>query len=131
MLVYRHPVGLQLILLPVPILFAAIFTLGVALLVSTLAVLFTDIVDLYGVILQAWFFLTPIIYPVSILPPGIATYLRWNPAYLLVDQFRLLIYDKAVPSGLSMMIAAGIALSVLILGWLIFTKKVDELAYRI
>lgn len=131
MLFYHQPFHLVLFLLPVPIIISGFFTLGVAFLVSTLAILFTDIVDLYAIILQAWFFLTPIVYPITILPPVFAAYLRWNPIYLLVDLFRSIIYYDQVPSVSAWIIAGIMALVVFISGWLIFTNKVNDLAYRI
>ncbi len=131
MLAFRHPISVTVLLLPVPLLLAAMFTLGVALWISTFAIFFTDVVDLYNIFLQAWFFLTPIVYPLSILPPRWAAILRYNPVYLIVDQFRRLLYEGQWLSWPSFLLTAGMSVVVLASGWWLFTKRVDELAYRI
>jgi ABC-2 type transport system permease protein len=131
MLVLGHPFYPTILLIPIPILFAAMFTLGMGLLVSAVAVFFTDVVDLYGIILPAWFYLTPIVYPIDLVSPRIAVYLRWNPMYLLLEQFRSLIYYGQIPSWQSIVVAAVLSSVTMIVGWLVFTKRVDELAYRI
>lgn len=131
MLVLGHPLHASLLLLPLPILLVAMFTLGVALLVSTLAIFFTDVVDLYNILLQAWFFLTPIVYPLSILPQPWAAILRFNPMNLLVVPFRQVIYFGEIPSPASLALTAGLSLATLVLGWWVFTQRLDDLAYRI
>lgn len=66
-LVTRVPIRLSILLLPAAILLLAIFALGISLLLSTLAVFFPDVNEIYPVLLTAWMYLTPIIYPESLL----------------------------------------------------------------
>ncbi len=68
MLIMGHPFRLALLFLPVSIFTIAMFTLGVALLFSTLALFFVDVSEMYKILLMAWFYLTPIIYPLNIIP---------------------------------------------------------------
>jgi len=131
MLVMRHPFSWTLLLLPLALLFLAMFTLGVTLLISTLAVFFVDVIDMYGILLSAWFYLTPIIYPIEIVPEKFALLLRLNPMYYMVSLFRSLIFDGMVPSPELWLVSGVLAISTLLLGWWIFTKKSDEFAYRI
>lgn len=63
MVVFRHPVGLSLGLLPVIILAQTAFTAGLSLLLASLNVLFRDVEHFLGILLTVWFFATPIIYP--------------------------------------------------------------------
>jgi ABC-type polysaccharide/polyol phosphate export permease len=112
-------------------LLLAIFTLGVALLVSTMAIYFVDIVDLYAILLQAWFYLTPILYPIEILSPRAASILRWNPMNIILTQFRNLMYYGELPGLRSILGVTVLAVGTLTVGWLVFTKRIDELAYRI
>ena len=107
------------------------FTLGVTLLISTLAVFFVDVVDMYGIVLSAWFYLTPIIYPAEIVPEKFALFVQLNPVYYLVDLFRQLIFVGIVPSLADWLIPAALGLIFMLIGWWIFTKKSDEFAYRI
>ena len=53
---------LSLLWLPLPLFVLTVFALGMALLVASLAVSFSDLVELYQVVLSIWYFLSPIIY---------------------------------------------------------------------
>ena len=131
MIGFHQPIKPSMILLPVAILIMSLFTLGFSLFISTLAVFFVDVVDMYSVLLSAWFYLTPIIYPFSIVPASLAIYLKLNPLFPLVNLFRTIIYSGEVPSIFAFSEGAGIALVSFVIGWWIFTKRVDEFAYRI
>jgi len=126
-----HPVHATWAFVPVAVLLVATFALGVALLMSALAVFFSDVVEMYGVAVQAWFFLTPVIYPREILPDALAPYLALNPFFPLLETFRAPIYDGALPSGGILLAAVAAALASLALGLLAFTAKADEIAYRV
>lgn len=127
----QQPLRPSMLFLPIVILIMSMFTLGFSLFISTLAVFFVDVVDMYSVVLSAWFYLTPIIYPISIIPQGLIAYFKFNPLYPMVDLFRTIIYSGEVPSLIAFSEATGIAVVTLIIGWWVFTKRVDEFAYRI
>src|SRR5688500_10648940 len=131
MLITGHPFHVTLLFLPVPILLLAVFSLGVALFVSNLAVFFVDVVDIFAVFLQTLFFLTPIIYPPAIYPAEYAWFLRVNPVNHLLETFRAPILRGVLPDATSLAVAAGSSLFILALGWWIFTRKADEFAYRL
>lgn len=131
MLVMGHIFSWTLLLVPLALLILAMFTLGVTLVISTLAVFFVDVIDMYGILLSAWFYLTPIIYPVEIVPEKFAILLRLNPMYYMVGLFRLLIFEGVDPSPEQWIISTALGLTALLVGWWIFTKKSDEFAYRI
>jgi len=123
-----HP---ALIFLPLSIFLAAAFTLGISLLLSSVAPLFPDIVEMYQVILTAWYFLTPIFYPVKILPPQYRFWLKLNPMHHLIAAFRGPIYEGVFLSGEGLLGTMVLALGTLSLGWFIFTKRADSIIYRL
>jgi homopolymeric O-antigen transport system permease protein len=131
LLVYRTPLGPSLIVVPFAVACAAMFALGVGLVVSALARYFPDIVDLYQVILTAWMYFTPVIYPREI----VAERYRWlfdlNPMTHLVDNFRGPIYQHAFPSWHALVTGFGLALITLVAGWWLFTRTADDLPYQI
>jgi ABC-type polysaccharide/polyol phosphate export permease len=131
MLILRHPFTPNLLALPFAILLLAMFTLGFGLLLSTVAVFFVDMVYIFNVLLSVWFYLTPIIYPLSVLPERFLPFFRLNPLVHLLQIFRSLIYEGAMPPLSLWGLVFLLALLTLVLGWIIFTRKVDELAYRI
>jgi ABC-2 type transport system permease protein len=121
----------SILFLPVSILALAAFTLGVGLLVSVLAVSFSDTAELYGILLPALLYLTPIIYPRSILPPTADWLVAANPLHHLVAFFRTPLYEGRLPDPVSGAYALGTAAATLLLGWLVFTARADGLASRI
>lgn len=117
--------------LPVSIIILIAFSLGIALLFSTLAIYFPDVVDMYAIALTAWMYLTPIIYPVEILPTQLRAFiLTCNPMYYMVELFRQPLYEGVIPSFSFVIAGGGIAVITLLLGWLIFTWKANEFTYR-
>jgi ABC-2 type transport system permease protein len=130
MLVVGIPIQATLLLAPIPILFLACFALGIGLIISSIAIYFPDIVEMYQIILTAWMFLTPIIYPIDILPAYIKTFMKYNPMYWLVNLFRVPIYDGRLPAIAEIIPALLFAIAILLIGWWIFTRRSDEFAYR-
>ena len=131
MLITGHPFSLALLWLPLAILLLVMFTLGLALFMSTLAVYFVDVVDLYSILLTVWFYLTPVIYPVEIVPPRFAPLVQLNPMTTMLGLFRSIVYLGETPSLQSWLIASGLAVVSLGAGWLVFTRRANDFAYRI
>jgi ABC-type polysaccharide/polyol phosphate export permease len=125
------PIRITATFLPISLLLLASFTLGLGLLISTLAVYFPDVAEMYQIILTAWMYLTPIIYPEAIIPAQYHFVLRLNPFYYLIKLWRLPLYDGRWPSWGEFWPAALIAFGMLAVGWFVFTSKSDEFAYRI
>jgi ABC-type polysaccharide/polyol phosphate export permease len=132
MLITGLTIHLSFIFIPVSVLVICAFALGVGLLISTWAVYFPDISEMYQIILVAWMFLTPIMYPEEVLPEAYRQYITMlNPMYHMVKLFRIPTYYGRFPTLEEFLIPFLIALVTLILGWVIFAKKSDEFAYRI
>ncbi|MFA5139861.1 MAG: ABC transporter permease [Elusimicrobiota bacterium] len=131
MLAMGHPLYAAWWFVPVAVFLLALFASGVALLVSILAVFFGDTVDIYQALVQALFFITPVMYPKDILPQRYAWFLELNPVHRLLELFRSPIYLGRLPDDAAILTAAAWAFGAFLLGWWAFTRKVDELAYRI
>lgn len=122
----------SLLFVPISVLILAGFALGVGLLLSTLAVYFPDIAEMYQIVLTAWMFLTPVMYPETILPVAYRSYITLlNPMYHMVKLFRIPIYYGRLPTLMEFLVPFLLSVIVLTIGWFIFTKKSDEFAYRI
>lgn len=125
-----RPLGLALLSLPVVALLTAMFALGLALTISAIALYFPDVADLYSVVLSAWMFITPVIYPPEILPESIRRFVALNPMTLFVEAFRRPMYDDTVASGGDFAILFAIAAGTLMMGWYVFARSADEIPYR-
>ncbi|UCC75882.1 MAG: ABC transporter permease [Anaerolineales bacterium] len=132
MLVTGLPIRPAALFLPVSILLLAACALGVGLLLSTAAVYFPDVIDMYQMALTAWMYLTPVIYPEEIIPESIRFWLlNLNPAYHLIKLFRQPLYYGMLPTPMRLACATVVGLGALAIGWLVFTGKADDFAYRI
>jgi ABC-type polysaccharide/polyol phosphate export permease len=125
------PLTLSLLWLPVPIVFGSLFALGVSLFLSTIAVRFPDVIDMYQVLLSALYFLTPIMYPKSIVPEQWHWIFNINPIYHLVEAFRAPIY-ASWPAGPNTILAAGLAaVAALVVGWTFFASRADDVPFQL
>lgn len=107
------------------------FTLGVSFIVSALSVFFHDFGEMYRVLLTPWMFLTPIMYPMEIIPQKYAGLLHLNPMYHLVRCFRDPVYHGTAPEGATLLISIFIAGATLIIGYLIFKRLEDLFIYHV
>jgi ABC-type polysaccharide/polyol phosphate export permease len=131
MLATGRAVHWSTLFVPVAMVLLAAFALGVGLILSALGVYFPDVVEMYQIVLTAWMYLTPIIYPEEILPEGYRSWItNLNPMYHMIRIFRKPLYDGILPAWHEMAIAGVIALATLTIGWLFFSSKADEFAYR-
>jgi len=131
LLITGVPIKPSVMLLPIFMIFLFSFSLGVALLLSTLAVFFPDIADLYPVVLTAWMYLSPIIMPLEFyrqILNGLLLYI--NPFYYIVNLFRILVFDGFIPHWQTWGATAFVSFGVLIIGWIIFCWKADSFAYH-
>jgi len=115
--------------LPASVFIVALFTAGVSLLLYTVASRFADIKEMYLVIVQTWFFLTPIVYHPSIVPPRYRFALWANPMYYFVQTFRAPIYDGVIPAAGLVLGSLALGAAVLVTGWVFFCHRRDDMAY--
>jgi len=125
-----HRLGWSLAFLPVSILIAALFTLGAGLLLSPLAVFFSDVVELVGVVLMLCFYLTPCFYPMSIVQRHPFFWvIRYSPLRSILEVFRDPIYFSKVPPLSHLSLALTVTLVVLLVGWLGFRRSADRIPF--
>lgn len=130
LLVIGTPLGFPVAELPLVMILASAFTLGVAFLTSSVALYFPDLGHVWGVLLSAWMFLTPVIYPTSILPVRVQRFVAWNPMTRFVSAFRAPLYENRAVSFRELAILFAIAFVTLAIGWVVFTRHADEIPYR-
>lgn len=131
MVVTGVPLRPTILILPVPIVLTAMFALGVALYLSRVAAFFADVVEMYQILLAAWMYLTPIIYPKEIIPIRLRWLFNLNPMYHLIEVYRAPLYIGWLAGPKTTVAAFVSATAVLLFGWWSFSRKADEIAYRI
>ncbi len=131
MLVLGHPFTWSLLSLPFAVLPTLLFALGVGLIVATLGCFFHDIRLTYGVLLSALFYLTPIIYPLEIVPERYRLLLQLNPLFHLVNLFRMPLYEGQLATPRTWLIGCASSLATLAIGWWIFTRSRKAFEYNV
>lgn len=114
--------GWSLLLLPIVMALQFLFMTGIAWLLSTVAVYLRDVRQVVGLLLTLWMFLTPIVYPASLVPARFKWVLDINPMTAMVDAYRAALLDDRLPSPVPMVIFAAVALTVFVSGHWVFTR---------
>jgi len=128
------PMGARLtpsiVFLPVAIGLFAVFTLGLSLIVATANTFFRDCGHLVSVFLQAWYFATPILFPIERLE-GEQWRLRFNPAFYFIEMFHDILYKGQWPR-LGLLAAATLIAAVSLgIGYAIFKSHEDKMVFRL
>ena len=99
------------------------FMTGIAWLLSALAVYLRDVRQVVGLVLTLWMFLTPIVYPASMVPERYQWVLNINPMTAIVDAYRAALLDDRMPALLPLTLFAGIAFTVFVSGYWVFARS--------
>lgn len=119
------------ILLVFPVFYVFLFSLGMGLLLSSLVVTFRDLQHLYGVLTTAWMYLTPIFYPVEILPGWVRTIVTYNPLTCIVQMLREVIMYGQVPEARLQLMCLVPCIIVIVLGLWTFYKQQDKFILKV
>lgn len=119
----------DIVLLPLIVFLIFVFSVGVSLTISTLAVFFHDVYYIYDVLLMAWMYVSAIFYPVTILPERLRPLMSLNPLYHYISLFRACIYDNTIPKTGHFIIGTLFSVGVFLLGWFIYQRNKNRLIY--
>jgi ABC-2 type transport system permease protein/lipopolysaccharide transport system permease protein len=126
-----HPLTLSLLLLPFAVIITFIFNLGLATSVGIATIYFRDTNHITGILLQALFYMTPIVYPEETIPQAMRGLYLYNPFYYFINLFRKIILGKPELNFADWLIPLGIALFTFFLGSLILKKTENDLVFRL
>lgn len=125
-LILGFGVSLAWIWLPVLMLLTAALATGIGLLMGTLHVFARDVGQVVAVILQFWFWATPIVYPATIVPAGFKRILDLNPVAPLVKSYQDVILHASAPDA-TIWLTVLVAVAFLFLALLVFRRASAEL----
>lgn len=131
MLAMRVELHYTVLLAPIPLMFIVLFSLGVGLILSAITVKFRDIMHLYSVFVTALMYLTPVIYPMSILPDWLSPIVMLNPITNILQMFRNVMLYNSLPTLGSLVTASVESVVMLALGLYVFYKNQDEFILNI
>jgi lipopolysaccharide transport system permease protein len=131
---YRHaPItAAEVAWFPVVILVQALFTLGLALIVSALTVHFRDIKDILSNLVTFWFFATPIIYPMTMIQPKYQWLLNLNPFTHLAISYQEILFYPGPFGHWKWLVALGVAsVGLFLAGFFLFDRLRDSFAEEV
>lgn len=110
----------NLIYVLLPLVCLIMLSYGIGLILAAVTVRFRDIQHLYGVFCTALFYLTPIIYPFSILPDYMKDVVYFNPVTRIMDTFRDIVMENRIPGYIDIWFCVVPAMVILVIGMLVF-----------
>ena len=103
------------------------FAAGLGMLLGVLNVFFRDVGQLFGIVVQFWFWLTPIVYPIAILPSYIRPLVEINPMTPLVGAFQTVLVYQRWPDWASLWSPLLISILLCGVGLLLFRARSGEM----
>ena len=112
-----------LLLLPIVWLPQLLMTIGLAYLTSALTVFLRDIPQLLGIVLNLWFYATPVLYPADLIPNPIRTLVFWfNPLAAIAEMHRDIVLVGEISHWQVWSVATVVSGCLFVLGYLTYQK---------
>lgn len=135
------PIPMSALYFPIILLIHSIFVLGVTLLLAGLSIVTLDTIHLTGIFLHIWFFLTPIVYSLTVLDDTVARIFRWvNPMASFIEYYREIFYGQVSVSGVmpmpnipatdSLLRSFVTSVVVFVIGYWFFRRLQDKIIER-
>lgn len=128
LLFYRVAVGPVILLIPLVLLIQVILTFGISLLASAVNVFYRDVRFVIPLALQIWMYLSPIIYPVNLVPERFRPFYFLNPMAVLIDTYRRTILLNRMPDWPYLGLAALLSSLLTIVAYRYFKRAEREFA---
>lgn len=131
MIATRAELHWKVVLVVIPLILLVVFSLGVGLVLAAITVKFRDVMHLYSVFTTALLYLTPVIYPMSILPKWLYKLVMLNPLTNMLMMFRDVMINNNIFDWKSLIIAIIETALMFLIGLYVFYKNQDEFILNI
>jgi lipopolysaccharide transport system permease protein len=122
----NFPGWVFLTLFPV-LLIQVLFAVGLGIILGVLNVFFRDVGQFFTIFIQFWFWFTPIVYPISILPPQVRAWIMFNPMAVIVHAYQGILVSHTEPDWLSLAPIGIISLLLCVFALRLFRKRSGEM----
>jgi len=126
MLSGNFPGWSYLAILPVLVI-QVLFAAGLGLTLGILNVFFRDVGQFFSVFIQFWFWLTPIVYPITILPEQIRTWINLNPMTQLIGAYQNVLVHQRLPDWQSLWPIALVSMMLCVWSLYLFRRRSGEI----
>jgi lipopolysaccharide transport system permease protein len=104
-----------------------LFSIGLGVSIGVLNVFFRDVGQLFAVVLQLWFWVTPVVYPLNILPQFVQGIVRLNPMTSIITSYQGILVNAKAPDWISLLPVSLLALLLCVWGYRLFRNHVGEM----
>jgi ABC-2 type transport system permease protein/lipopolysaccharide transport system permease protein len=125
------PLTLSLLLIPLNFLILFVFSIGISLTLSIGTVYFRDLPNIVSIVLQAGYYLTPILYPLDMVPERFRPYFLWNPMTSFVHLFRSPIYEGYAPDLAAYAVPLALSIVMFMIGISVFRRFSKFVVFRL
>jgi len=123
---HNFPGMVYVALLPVLVVQVA-FAIGLGVILGVLNVFFRDVGQFFGIVLQFWFWLTPIVYSQSILPEAVRPLMAWNPMAAIVTAYQDVLVNATWPRWASLLPVTVLSILLCLFAVRLFLKRSGEM----
>lgn len=120
LIAYKVSITALCFYLPLIILIETIFSLALSMILSSITIFFRDLEHIVSIVLMAWFYLTPIVYPAEYIPKEYLTFFNMNPMMHLINFYRDVLMFNRLPDIMSLLYVFVFSTILLIAGYYIF-----------
>lgn len=120
------PGAVFLAIVPV-LLIQLLLAIGIGMIAGVLNVFFRDVGQFVTIAMQFWFWFTPVVYPVTILPPNVRALLGWNPMARLIEAYQQVLVKGVAPDWTSLLPVLLLSLLLCALGLRLFRRRAGEM----
>ncbi len=131
LLVSGHGIGMSVLTLPLLLLMQVLFASGLGMILGIFNVFFTDVSHVLTIVLQVWFWLTPIVYRLEQIPQTLRIFAYLNPYYYLASLYQTVLYHKEMPTWSAMSVSFIIAAFFFALGAAMLAHFKDQISDEI
>jgi lipopolysaccharide transport system permease protein len=126
-LLLGHQPGWGWLALPIAIVLISMFAFGLGVLLGVFNVFSRDVAQVFSVVLQIWFWLTPVVYTHELVPPGVAWLVAINPMTPLVKFYQDAILNNQIGPLVDLFWPTVFAVGLLVVAFIVFRKASPEL----
>lgn len=109
-----------MLILPFVYAVQQIFAFAVGFLLAQLVVFIRDLKELTGIIIQLWFWFTPIVYVISIIPDSLSRFMVYNPVFQIIHVWQSVFIHQKIPDLSGIIVIAIIAHLILLLAFMMY-----------
>ena len=125
---YGLGITINIVFYPTLLFVQFVLLLGISLFVSSITVYFRDLQHFIGVLLQLFFYATPIVYAVESIPENFQWILKYNPMTYIIEGYRDIFYYQTMPEIGTLLIVLVIGILLCVTGYIVFNKLQKKFA---